>query len=174
MCGLISPKSGKIELLDEKGLSLNPQSVNISYCSQFPFIDSTSLLENVLQTNESFSQIVLQILEQLGLERFLDNQTWSNQFRKLSGGEKQRIGIARALLNSSHFVVLDEPTSALDSNARNRVHALIKQIRNSTTIVLASHDSALINLSDYVLCLEHGEQVFFGPTSEYYSSKLTK
>ena len=74
----------------------------------------------------------------------------------LSGGEKQRILIARCLCADKSFVILDEPTSALDHESEERVFELLKKIKGKKTIVLASHRPRLLELADHIYSIEGG------------------
>lgn len=88
---------------------------------------------------------------EISIDAFLDQDMESFN---LSGGELQRICIAREVLKEPFLLVLDEPTSALDSKNTSLVIALLKQIRPTTIIVFASHDDALLGISTINLVLE--------------------
>lgn len=74
----------------------------------------------------------------------------------LSGGEKQRIGIARAFLHDAPFLLLDEPTSNLDSLNEGMILKALKESRKNKTIVLVSHRESTMNLADVVYEMENG------------------
>lgn len=74
----------------------------------------------------------------------------------LSGGEKQRIGIARAFLHDAPFLLLDEPTSNLDSLNEGMILKALKESRKDKTIVLVSHRESTMNLADVVYEMENG------------------
>lgn len=74
----------------------------------------------------------------------------------LSGGEKQRIGIARAFLHDAPFLLLDEPTSNLDSLNEGMILKALKESRKDKTIVLISHRESTMNLADVVYEMENG------------------
>ena len=76
---------------------------------------------------------------------------------KLSGGEKQRIGLARALYFKPEILVLDEATNALDHKTENEIFKSIKKLRKKTTIVIISHKIALLNECDKIFYLDKGE-----------------
>lgn len=74
----------------------------------------------------------------------------------LSGGEKQRIGIARAFLHDAPFLLLDEPTSNLDSLNEGIILKSLKESREDKTVVLVSHRKSTMNLADVVYEMENG------------------
>ena len=74
----------------------------------------------------------------------------------LSGGEKQRIGIARAFLHDSPFILMDEPTSNLDSLNEGIILKSLKESANEKTVVLVSHRKSTMNVADVVFEMENG------------------
>ena len=75
-------------------------------------------------------------------------------FRKFSGGQRQRLNIARALYSKPQILVFDEPTSALDEEARHSFIDLIASISKSVTVIVVSHDDEIIKCSDEVFVLK--------------------
>lgn len=77
----------------------------------------------------------------------------------LSGGEQQRVAVARALINSPKVVFADEPSGNLDSKNAAALHALFFELRNKTgqTFVLATHDQALAGMADRILLIQDGK-----------------
>ena len=87
----------------------------------------------------------------------------------LSGGEAQRVSLARALANSPVVLLLDEPTSALDDEAKSGVESLIREIINDSrlTCVVVTHDvSQAARMANRVMLLEWGRAVRIGPVEE--------
>ena len=76
---------------------------------------------------------------------------------KLSGGEKQRIGLARALYHKPEILVLDEATNALDFKTENEIFKSIKKLRKKTTIIIISHKISLLEECDNIFYLDKGE-----------------
>lgn len=74
----------------------------------------------------------------------------------LSGGEKQRIGIARAFLHDAPFMLLDEPTSNLDSLNEGIILKSLRESREDKTVVLVSHRKSTMSLADVVYEMDNG------------------
>ena len=78
---------------------------------------------------------------------------------KLSGGEKQRVGVARALMNDPTMLLADEPTANLDSKIGHEIMKLLKRIarEQKLSVVIVSHDQRIRDIADRVLWLEDGK-----------------
>ena len=76
---------------------------------------------------------------------------------RLSGGQIQRIGIARALYNSSQILILDESTNSLDKNTEDKFMKILVELKNSKTIIFVSHKLELLSACDTVYHLDQNE-----------------
>lgn len=94
------------------------------------------------------------LLDELDINAFADRACAT-----LSGGEQQRIAIACALAGSPALVLADEPTGALDTHNAAQVIAVLRAAREHSTLVVATHDPALIDAADQVIRLESGRRV---------------
>lgn len=109
-------------------------------------------------------QSVDQILAEVGLKGYANRD-----IAKLSGGESQRVSLARTLANSPSVLLLDEPTSALDEVSKLEIETLIQKIvrEQELTCVLVTHDRAqAARLAQRAMLLESGHIVQIGPVSE--------
>lgn len=99
-------------------------------------------LEIVGKTAKQIKELVPQILDSVGIKDKLSNYPW-----QLSGGEKQRLAIARALALEPKIIVADEPTGNLDSSTSWEIINLLSKINeeNGTTIMVATHDVDVVN-----------------------------
>ena len=75
----------------------------------------------------------------------------------LSGGEKQRLGLARALVSKPKLLILDEPTSALDAQSESVISSLLSSLKGKTTIVLVAHRLSTVQQADKIYYLEKGQ-----------------
>ena len=76
---------------------------------------------------------------------------------RLSGGEKQRLGLARALCTKPEILILDEATNALDYKTENEIFKSIKKLRKKTTVIIISHKISLLDDCDNIFYLENGQ-----------------
>lgn len=90
-----------------------------------------------------------------GLPRGLDSEI-GEQGSLISGGERQRIAIARALLRNPSLLILDEPTSALDSDTVQQIIATLQRLRKSTTILVIAHDLEVVRNADIIYVMDQG------------------
>lgn len=85
----------------------------------------------------------------------------SHKPNELSGGEKQRVAVARALVNKPDVVFADEPSGSLDSHNKEELHRLFFDLRDQMgqTFVIVTHDEQLANLADRKICMQDGQIV---------------
>jgi lipoprotein-releasing system ATP-binding protein len=93
---------------------------------------------------------VIKLVESIGLSNRVNHLPW-----KLSGGEKQRVAVARAMINKPDFIFLDEPTGNLDKKNAENIQELVINLchENDVAIVVATHDNDFVNILDrkYIL-----------------------
>jgi oligopeptide transport system ATP-binding protein len=112
---------------------------------------------------------VAELLALVGLE----SASMTRYPHEFSGGQRQRLGIARALAAQPDFVVLDEPTSALDVSVQGQILALLREIQaeRGLTLLLISHNLAVIqHMCDRAAVLHRGEIVEQAPVDELFGS----
>ena len=96
------------------------------------------------------SDKVIELIDAIGLSNRTNHLPW-----KLSGGEKQRVAVARAMINKPDFIFLDEPTGNLDKKNAENIQELVINLshENDVAIVVATHDNDFVNILDrkYIL-----------------------
>jgi len=162
--GLIKYKSGKI-LIDEEELSnlnLNSLYDNITYVSQEAPIFDGSLRENLIFDKKINDEQILKVLKLVCLDRFyerlengLDTELGEKGIR-ISGGERQRVALARLFFDDSKIIILDEATSAMDNITEKMIMKnIIGQLKNKTLIIIA-HRLETIKDVDTIYVLSNG------------------
>ena len=165
LSGLDKPDSGKVILdgTDITGLSedqLAPfRNRTIGYVFQsFHLVPSLSALENImfpaeLNRDPEAAAKATELLRRVDLHQRNDNFP-----HQLSGGEKQRVAICRALVNSPQIVFADEPTGNLDSTSGNTILQLLLELRREldTTLIMATHSREISSTADRILRLIDG------------------
>ena len=164
-------KSGRI-LIDDQ--SINDSTISslrsqISLVSQETTLFDDSILNNIKYANEKASnQEIIDAARLSFCEEFIEKLP--NKYEtligengiRLSGGEKQRISIARAIMKKSPIILLDEATSSLDSETENKIQTAIDTLtKNKTTIVIAHRLSTILN-SNKIYVIDSGSVIADG------------
>ena len=163
--GMDSATSGKITVGDEEISKYNDKELtnyraeNIGFIFQFyNILPTLTVLENVELINDVVKnpKDAKEILKRVGLEKHYNK--FPNQ---LSGGEQQRVSIARAIVKDPLLLLCDEPTGALDSKTGVEVLKLLKQQCDSNngknTVVIVTHNSLIAEVADRVIRLKNGK-----------------
>jgi putative ABC transport system ATP-binding protein len=166
--GMDKPTLGDIHFAGENLVKLNNDQLAIfrrKNCGfvfqQIYLLDNMSVLDNVLASgllvNKNKRELVQkakEILIQVGI----NENAWSKFPTQLSGGEAQRVGIVRALINSPRILFADEPTGALNSaSSDNVLDILTNENRNGQSIVMVTHDMKTALRGNRILYLRDGE-----------------
>ena len=129
---------------------------DVGFVFQFyNLVQNLTALENVELANEISKDPLPaeQTLRQVGLEHRMDNFP-----AQLSGGEQQRVSIARALAKNPKILLCDEPTGALDYKTGKQVLALLQNTRETgRTVIVITHNSALTAMADRVIHIRNGQ-----------------
>lgn len=147
ICGLLKSYNGNLKTGDEdfKSFNIEDWRKRIAFAPQVPFLFSTTVRENVMMSNADIDKATADaLMDEFGIPDLADRYIDSDS--KLSGGEKQKISVIRALLKEPEVLILDEPSNHLDQNS---IHILKKYIsQTSKTVILISHDPSLSDIVD--------------------------
>ncbi len=102
--------------------------------------------------------------EEEGYETVLGR--WFEKGTQLSGGEWQKVALARAFIRDASILILDEPTSSLDAQAEYEVFARFRVLTRGKTAVFISHRFSTVRLADHIVVLEHGRIIEHGTHDE--------
>jgi lipoprotein-releasing system ATP-binding protein len=137
------------------------RNTNIGFVFQFhQLLPEFTALENVcipaFIAGKSKAEAEAKAAELLGFLSLTDRL--EHKPSELSGGEQQRVAVARALVNSPSVILADEPSGNLDSENKNELHKLFFKLRDTfgQTIIIVTHDRQLANMSDRILQIKDG------------------
>ena len=163
MCGMLAKDSGTVEIsginIDE---NLDEIKKKIGVVFQESVLDKALTVKDNLQTRASFYGIIgprfEERLKEL-TEMFELKDILNRTLKTLSGGQKRRVDIARALVHNPEILILDEPTTGLDPHTRRRIWEVIYDLKGKKglTVFLTTHYMEEATEADYVLILEKGK-----------------
>lgn len=159
LLGIISPTSGEIKISGE-----NPQTAilhfsgEISYMSQDSSLFHGTIRDNILLGRTNFSDNeIYQAIESANGSEILSNLpdglgTYLGESGfGLSGGQLQRLALARALLSRPKILILDEPTSSLDTNSESALNKTFKELKGKVTLIIVAHKKVTIEAADKII-----------------------
>ncbi|MFU8690071.1 thiol reductant ABC exporter subunit CydD [Rossellomorea sp. FS2] len=174
LSGLIDPLEGEVVVNGKSRRQVTESSWFglIAYISQNPYIFAGTIEENMAAGSLHTAKELEDAAEKAGLSELISTledgfQTVIGEGgRGLSGGEKQRIALARAFLRKPSIVLLDEPTTGLDLKTESILQQSIKELSQSSTIVTVAHRLHTIRHSDQILVLKKGRLIGKGTHEE--------
>ena len=159
LIGLLKPTSGQI---------CYAEKLRLGVVFQNSVLDARlTVLENLTIRAKQYKEMpagrIERLVSQLGLSAFA-----KQPYGTLSGGQKRRVDIARALLNSPDLLFLDEPTTGLDIQTRESIWSLLKQIQKEEqmTIVLTTHYLNEADDADKIYIVDHGQVIAQGSADQ--------
>ena len=169
LSGMDKASLGKVYFSDRNITEFNSDQLAIfrrKHCGfvfqQVYLMDSMSVLDNVLtaglltgQNKRKLNANAKDLLKQVGIEPKL----WNKFPNQLSGGEQQRVSIARALAKNPKLLLCDEPTGALDYQTGKAILKLLQDTcrRTKTTVVVITHNKAIAPMADRVISIKNGK-----------------
>lgn len=169
------PSNGRILIdgQDIKTLSLASLRENIALVTQEPLLFDDSIANNIAYGVESASrESIAAAAKAAAAESFIENfpkgydTAMGEAGNNLSGGEKQRIAIARAFLKDAPILLLDEPTSALDSKSEAKFQSALNSLMKGRTVLMIAHRLTTVKEADLVVVLSGGKMVEMGRYDE--------
>jgi ATP-binding cassette, subfamily C, bacterial len=166
--GLYAPDSGAV-LIDDVPLSklnIGRWRRQVGYVPQEMFLFHDTILNNITLGDTALGPVEAEAaLRAAGawefvsaMEQGLDTEV-GERGSKISGGERQRIAIARALVRQPKLLILDEPTAAMDSKTEAAICATLQELSGQMTILVVSHQPALVDIADQVYRIADGRVV---------------
>jgi subfamily B ATP-binding cassette protein MsbA len=162
------PESGAVSLdgVDLRKLSIKSLRDNIAIVDQDPLLFRSSIFENIAYSNPSASrEDVIEAARVANIHDFIsalpdgyDSQVGERGVT-LSGGEKQRMCLARAIIKDPAVLILDEATSALDSRSEQLIQQALERILADKTAIIIAHRLATARYADRIIVLDNGRIV---------------
>ena len=177
--GLKQPSKGSITFADKrmkKSIGYLPQQQKVQ--EDFPasvlevvhsgFVNSGLFLFDCSKVKRRKAHDVIHNLK-------IENSLWNKCFRELSGGQRQKVLLARALCATDKLLLLDEPVTGLDPVSTAEMYRIIRQLNeDGMTVIMISHDiKTAVKEAQKILHISHN-RYFFGSSDEYKSSELGK
>jgi len=165
LCGFYRPQSGQIRILGRDVLqsSIHETRKLISLVSQETYLFPTTIAENISYGRLGATQAeIIAAAQAANAHDFIKTQPLGYETQvgewgvKLSGGEKQRIALARAILKDAPILLLDEPTSALDTHSEAIVQEALERFMHGRTVLVIAHRLSSIKNVDEIIVLDHG------------------
>lgn len=162
--GLLSPDAGTVEI---DGIVLDDQNrlnwrKSVAYMPQDVFLFHDTIRKNLLWADENATEAELEKALKFASADFVFDlpdkleTVVGDAGQRLSGGEKQRIALARAMIQKPDLIILDEATSALDLENEARIRDTIDKLHDDITVIVIGHRLPTLENSDQLITLEHG------------------
>lgn len=173
--GLYQPTGGAILIDGIDSRQIDPAELRraVGYVQQDTHLFYGSLRENlIIAAPHASDAMVLEAAHAGGIDRFVNahpkgfDMLVGERGDTLSGGQRQGVGISRALIKRPSVLLLDEPTSAMDHSGEEEVKRRLIETSIGKTVVLISHRSALYDLVDRIIVIDSGRVVADGPKAQ--------
>lgn len=175
LINLYEPTSGSVQIDGTDVRQIDPGDLrrNVGAVQQSPQLFFGSVRQNITMGHETApDRAVLKAAELSGVMEFLrdssaglDTQV-GERGEALSGGQRQAVAIARALLYDPPILILDEPTASMDPASENRLKKRLEILCQNKTTILITHKGAMLGLVDKLILIDRGRLVAYGPKDD--------
>jgi ATP-binding cassette subfamily C protein LapB len=175
LINLYEPKEGSVQIdgTDVRQIAPGDLRRNVGAVQQSPQLFFGSVRQNITMGHETApDRAVLRAAELSGVMEFLkdsaaglDTQV-GERGEALSGGQRQAVAIARALLYDPPILIMDEPTASMDPASENRLKKRLGELCKNKTTILITHKGAMLGLVDKLILIDRGRLVAYGPKDE--------
>ena len=166
LMGLNQPSSGRVlwgkQIIDET--SIETLRSNISFVSQDTYLFNMSVYDNIRIGNPEASESEIQdIIKLMEIDKIVEqfpnklDTVIAEMGKNISGGQLQRISIARALLKKAPVLILDEATSNVDSLSEQIIQKALEEIKESTLVIIVSHRLSSLKEVDCIYVIDNGQ-----------------
>ncbi len=171
MLGLYQPTEGSVlfDGIDSQQIDPADLRAHMGYVPQDVILFAGSIKSNIVYGAPSTSDAdIIKVAEVAGVKEFVDrhplgfDRAVGERGQALSGGQRQSIGVARALLGEPTMCLLDEPTSGMDNSTESLVKRNLSGALKNSTVILVTHKMSLLTLVDRVIVLDGGRLIADG------------
>ena len=171
------PVKGAVLLdgIDLRNLRLHDLRDSIALVPQKPFIFDLNVEENISLGKSNYTRSsVTQVCQSAYADNFIEefengyNERLGEKGSRLSGGQLQRLALARAFYKNSPLLILDEATSALDAENEEKIHEAMENLIKGKTTLLIAHRFSSLRLANRILVMDKGRIVADGPHNQIY------
>lgn len=175
LINLYEPESGSVQIDGTDVRQIDPGDLrrNVGAVQQSPQLFYGSVRDNITMGHETApDRAVLKAAELSGVMEFLKDSSAGldtqvgERGEALSGGQRQAVAIARALLYDPSILILDEPTASMDPASENRLKKRLQTLCEGKTTILITHKGAMLSLVDKLILIDRGRLVAYGPKDE--------
>jgi ATP-binding cassette subfamily C protein LapB len=183
LAGIYEPTSGSVQIDHTEVNHLHPEDLRkgLGVVMQAPMLFSGTVKENLLLGNPNATDDeIVACAEQSGAAGFISQlpdgyeTILTERGQQLSGGQRQALSIARALVSNPAVIVMDEPTSAMDNATEQELVLRLKASLADKTVILITHRGSLLSLVDRVVIIDSGRIMADGPKEQVLNKLASK
>lgn len=175
LMNLYEPSEGSVQIdgLDVRKIEPGDLRRNIGIAQQDAYMFYGSIRDNITMGHEAVSEAaIVKAAELAGVTKFTAGSSLGldtpvgERGSYLSGGQRQAIAIARALLYDPPILILDEPTASIDPKSEKVLYERLQEIRKDKTVILITHKTVLLGLVDKLVLMDQGHIIDYGSRDE--------